>query len=587
MIPTRPLSSFKRPHSFNISPEDISTPFWVQLGGKQGTVALALQDFWDRYFSPKQAASTSAASVPAGAREGGADPTQSASGAPGSGSSSGSAGGPDGKGKERERKDSRFPQTTFDSGEDEFHWVTNIESSIQQMIQGMVELSCNVYSQLECTWIGKPFFFIHMMQLDSTQRMFDLEEGSGNPLDSMPLEQILAMIEIFFAHNALAALFSKSMLIEQCKEYKLGRDVAYSSSSAADNAEREHLPPPSPLLLTTVIAEAIPDSVEDEEDELVVNAANRLRKRLQRYAESLLFSTSVEPATVAPSPISASASASASAPAPDFNPAETTTQPSSATDQAKEEETALYDLSTIQALVLIGARELCEGTSPRKSACYVGVVARMLSHMRAKERAAPHRKNREDDRVFTGATYRAVNEEIRINLEWFITAIAAWFFCQLERPLGQILPPASILRFPPLRICRSASLQMDKRRWHITSLRRQAYLVEQLWTCATVTVTVCLIHDLHPSSQERQRAKVGATAATAPGAGGADKAGAEEQQKMWQEERTTRDLQDLGKPKFNMLELCERIQRYLDDYLKDMEKNKAPPSALAYLEASF
>ncbi|KAL9934494.1 hypothetical protein V8E36_006950 [Tilletia maclaganii] len=543
MVPSRALSSFKISHDFDIQPEDIATPFWVQMGGKQGTVASALQDMWDRYFGPRDTNQPSSSFV-----------QPDAASRPGTPSSQVPL---NGKGKGKERKDSRFPQTTFDSGEDEFHWVAGFSSSIQMMIQGMVELSCNVYSQLGCTWIGKPFFFVYMMQVDPTQRMFESTNDPGpNPLDSLPLDQMLSMIEIFFAHNAQAALFSKTMLIEQCKEYKLGR-MAFSNS---ENIERLAIPAASPLLLATVIAEAIPDSIEDDEDELVVDTANRLRVRLKKYAEHLLFSTSVEPAAVSSHTPSnhRSSDSSTRVIGQDHN----------------DEEDILYDLSTIQALVLIGARELTEGTSPRKAACFVGVVARMLSHMRAKESASPGRKKKEEEeRLFPGNTYRAVNEEIRINVEWFITAIAAWFFCQLERPLGSILPPANILRFPPLRICRSASLQMDKRKAHVTSLRRQAQLVEQLWTCATVTVTVCLIHDLHPSSQERQR-KSGISE------------GAQTQQKLWQEEKL-KDLKDLGKPKFNMLELCERIQRYLDDYLKDMEKNKAPPTAIAFLEASF
>ncbi|KAE8250286.1 hypothetical protein A4X13_0g4847 [Tilletia indica] len=617
MVPVGPLSSYKLPHNFDIHPEDIATPFWVQLGGRQGTVASALQDMWDRYFGPKvstapQPAAASSSSVPPGASStpnaGGSENTPDFDQAQDPASDQTDKG----KARSEPRRDARFPQTTFDVGEDEYHWVADFGMACQLMIQGMVELSCNVYSQLGCTWIGKPFFFVHMMQMDPTQRMFDVDSAQGdsddmtNPLDDMTLERILAMIEIFFTHNALAALFSKSMLIDQCSEYKLGRrdtyNAASSSSSSAAGVEfseaqrrrqRQSAPPPSPLLLTTVIAEAIPDAIEDEEDELLVEASQRLRQRLLRYAERQLFNVSVEPVVVGPysSSTSPDSFASQNTPSSTKSPLDPNAEPTDEfgdeEDEDGEDEETLYDLSTVQALVLIGARELCEGTSPRKSACYVGVVARMLSHMRANERAAPlknggagkgkGKRGRGEEGGMPGTTYRAVNEEIRINVEWFITATAAWFFCQLERPLGSILPPASILRFPPLRICRSASLQMDKRRSHITSLRRQAQLVEQLWTCATVTVTVCLIHDLHPSNQETK--KQGKTGAGGEGGGAAES-------QLWQEERL-RDLQGLGRAKVNMLELCERIQRYLSDYLRDMEKNKAPRSALAFLEASF
>ncbi|KAK0566392.1 hypothetical protein OC861_003258 [Tilletia horrida] len=537
MRPSKPLASFRgTQHSFDIRPEDIATPFWVQLGGRQGTIASALQDMWDRYFGPKEndsnrpSSSHGAAHQPVFSKE----PFQSAS------DSHYTSTAQQEHNKETGRRDSRFPQTTLDSGEDEFHWVASFNSSIQLMVQGMIELSCNVYSQLGCTWIGKPFFFVHMMNIDPTRHMFDHEEPGPNPLDDLSLEEILGLVELFFSSHAMAALVSKSMLIDQCRLYKLG-PVALINSSFSDLAdgEQHNIPPPSPLLIATVLAEAIPESVEDEEDAQVVEAANAMRHRLKRYAESLLFSTTVEPRAIS------------------------TTSAGGEVDHDHH-----YDLSAVQAVILIGTRELCEGTSPRKSACCVGVVARMLSHMRAKERAAP-RKNSNHDAMSVGTTYRAVNDEIRINVEWLVTAISAWFFCQLERPLGSILPPASILRFPPLRISRSAAMQMDKRRKNFTTLRRQAQLVEQLWTCATVTVTVCLIHDLHPSSQEHDNHDKHA-----------------DQTPLWQEERS-KELQTLTRPKFNMLELCERIQRYLDDYLRDMAKNKAPPTALAYLEASF
>ncbi|KAE8195298.1 hypothetical protein CF336_g3152 [Tilletia laevis] len=607
----------KTDHNFDIHPEDIATPFWVQLGGRQGTVAAALQDMWGRYFGPRDASGAAhqpASSFlnPAASENLGTVPSDHARSASSQADDGPSVQANQGQAHSESRKGTPFPQTISDIENDEFHWVADFDDSIQLMIQGMVELSCNVYGQLGCSWIGKPFFFVHMMQLDPAQRMFDEESEPGgsngaiNPLDEMSLDRMLSMIEIFFAHHFLAALFSKSMIIDQCREYKLGRrDANNEGSSAADSNEqqqqerrqKQNLPPPSPLLLTTIIAEAIPDSIEDEEDELVVDAARRLRTRLLLYAESLMYKAPIEPVTVG--------SHSASSPRTSLSSAPSSPSSSASTREARaqermqrsageekeegeedgEDEAALYDLSTIQALVLIGARELCEGTSPRKAACYIGVVARMLSHMRAKERAARLKpgsrgkgKEKEGARMdeaqsSPGTTYRAVNEEIRINVEWFITATSAWFFCQLERPLGSLLPPASILRFPPLRICRSASLQMDKRRLHITSLRRQAQLVEQLWTCATVTVTVCLTHDLHPSNQDAKKSSQGG----GPAGDG----------QTWQEDRLRNPLHQLGRTKVNMLELCERIQHYLDDYLRDMEKNKAPPSALAFLEASF
>ncbi|KAE8271055.1 hypothetical protein A4X09_0g1299 [Tilletia walkeri] len=614
--PSRILPSQNRPHGFDIHPDDVSTPFWVQLGGRQGTVASALQDMWDRYFGPKEPANATEAPVSSPSRPGETAPNDadatdreesqtSPKYQPYSGPSP-QAG--DGQSQRKPRPDSRFPQSTFDVGANEHHWVAGFGSSIQMMIQGLVELGCNVYSQLGCSWIGETYFFVDMMQIDLTKRMFDPESEPGgsngtiNPLDDMTLDQILGMIEIFFAHNALAALFSKSMLIDQCKDYKLGPNAQGNkknggSSHSAKRQERNYgqsLPPPSPLLLTTVVAEAIPDSIEDDEDQVIVAAANHLRQRLFRYAESLLFSTSVDPVVVGPySSPSDSPSSSSSTPLTSSSSSSLAGQTeeeakSSGDGKSKEEQRegkeTIYDLSTIQALVLIGSRELCEGTSPRKTACYIGVVTRMLSHLRAKERAAPplnatgrNKVKKEEagrkgeEQSLPGLTYRAVNEEIRINVEWFITAIAAWFFCQLERPLGSILPPASVLRFPPLRVSSSVSLQMEKRRSQVTTLRRQTQLIEQLWTCATLTVTISLIHDLHPSSQ----AKLGKAGA-----------GSAEEGQLWQEERR-KDLLQLGKAKINTLELCERIQQYLNDYLKDMKKNKVSPTALAFVEASF
>ncbi|ODM16959.1 hypothetical protein SI65_07357 [Aspergillus cristatus] len=165
-----------------------------------------------------------------------------------------------------------------------------------------------------------------------------------------------------------------------------------------------------------------------------------------------------------------------------------------AADQLKDRALLLADavtLSTAQAMILLGWRELSRGHA-RRATCYIRYTCRIV--------ARQHQQLQKQDELhgmkLNGIGIADVEKEILQNIYWLCLSSTTWAFMQIDQPFS-ILGPDGLPGFPSMDENTSAVLRLDQASGNISTLHSQIQTMRWMWPLGHVTSTVAHVYTLY------------------------------------------------------------------------------------------
>jgi len=152
---------------------------------------------------------------------------------------------------------------------------------------------------------------------------------------------------------------------------------------------------------------------------------------------------------------------------------------------------ASIELSTVQALTLLGWYELC-ATRARRSICYFLHANRIVSSLEM--------PNVQVNKI-NGMDIGEVEAEVATSVRWLTFSIILWAFMQMDAPLLDLLPLSLSARFPPSNESTSSVFALDSASDNISTLRQQAKAIRDLWPISHIASTTAHIYALSPQEQ--------------------------------------------------------------------------------------
>ena len=159
--------------------------------------------------------------------------------------------------------------------------------------------------------------------------------------------------------------------------------------------------------------------------------------------------------------------------------------------QLFEMQTTSIDLSTVQALTLLGWYELCASRA-RRSLCYFLHASNIVSGLQA-----PIVQMNQ----INGMDVGEVEAELARNIRWLTFAVILWAFMQMDAPMLELLPSSLSAPFPPTDETTSAVFRLDAASDNISTLTHQARTIRYLWPISHVASTTAHIYALYPREQ--------------------------------------------------------------------------------------
>ncbi|OOF90836.1 hypothetical protein ASPCADRAFT_518998 [Aspergillus carbonarius ITEM 5010] len=149
-------------------------------------------------------------------------------------------------------------------------------------------------------------------------------------------------------------------------------------------------------------------------------------------------------------------------------------------------------LSTVQALFLIGWRELCLGHA-RRTTCLAGYACRLIASLYT---FWQNDSDRVCKRKLNGVDVGVVEQELVQNIYWLCLATTTWAFIQSDQPFT-LLTPETTPDFPCLDETTSAIIRLDRASGNISTLQSQVQAMRCLWPLSHITSTVAHIYTLY------------------------------------------------------------------------------------------
>ena len=162
-----------------------------------------------------------------------------------------------------------------------------------------------------------------------------------------------------------------------------------------------------------------------------------------------------------------------------------------ANSQLFEMQAASIDLSTVQALTLLGWYELCASRA-RRSLCYFIHASNIISGLQA-----PVVQMNQ----INGMDVGEVEAELARSIRWLTFAVILWAFMQMDAPMLELLPSSLSAPFPPTDETTSAVFRLDAASDNISTLTHQARTIRYLWPICHVASTTAHIYALYPREQ--------------------------------------------------------------------------------------
>ncbi|KAA8649451.1 hypothetical protein EYZ11_007754 [Aspergillus tanneri] len=166
-----------------------------------------------------------------------------------------------------------------------------------------------------------------------------------------------------------------------------------------------------------------------------------------------------------------------------------------AANQLRQRVLSLTDpdpLSTAQALIFMGWRELCQGNA-RRGTCYVGYTCRIVSRLH--KMWAEGNQMEVDGIKLNGINITKVKKEILQNIYWLCLSTTTWSFMQIQQPFSLLLPD-EIPDFPSMDESSSPILRLDQASDNISTLQAQIRTMQWLWPLSHITSTVAHVYTL-------------------------------------------------------------------------------------------
>ncbi|RAL05133.1 uncharacterized protein BO80DRAFT_178030 [Aspergillus ibericus CBS 121593] len=205
--------------------------------------------------------------------------------------------------------------------------------------------------------------------------------------------------------------------------------------------------------------------------------------------------------------------------------------------QLKQRTLTLEDpfvLSTVQAVFLIGWRELCLGHA-RRATCLSGYACRVIACLYTWQT-----DSRACSRKLNGVDVGVVERELVQNIYWLCLATTTWAFMQSDQPFT-LLTPETTPEFPCLDETASAILHLDRASGNISTLQSQIQAMRCLWPLSHITSTVGHVYTLYLNTPAEDK----------PG-----------QPVSWQKQHL-HQLHQLFQPRFDRSVLASRLHRIL------------------------
>ncbi|KAB8255586.1 hypothetical protein BDV32DRAFT_154093 [Aspergillus pseudonomiae] len=161
--------------------------------------------------------------------------------------------------------------------------------------------------------------------------------------------------------------------------------------------------------------------------------------------------------------------------------------------QIKQRQLPLGDteaLSTVQALFLIGWRELCLGHA-RRATCIVGYTCYMASRLEKTWKNADMKSVK-----LNGVEIDLVKKEVLQNVHWLCLTTTTWAFMQFDQALA-LFGPDEIPDFPCRDETTSALIRLDQASDNISTLPAQIQALRYLWPLSHISSTVSHIYILY------------------------------------------------------------------------------------------
>ena len=149
------------------------------------------------------------------------------------------------------------------------------------------------------------------------------------------------------------------------------------------------------------------------------------------------------------------------------------------------------DLSTVQALTLLGWYELC-ATRARRSLCYLLHASNIVSGLQAPTTQLNQ---------INGMDVGEVEAELARSIRWLTFAVILWAFMQMDAPILELLPTSLTGCFPPTDESTSLVFKLDTASDNISTLTHQARTIRYLWPICHVASTTAHIYALYPREQ--------------------------------------------------------------------------------------
>ena len=161
-----------------------------------------------------------------------------------------------------------------------------------------------------------------------------------------------------------------------------------------------------------------------------------------------------------------------------------------ATARLHEQSQEHINLTTIQAVMLLGWRSLCLSQA-RRAICYFIWASYAIQTVPTPQLG---------HNTMNGIDVGEIESECTCNLHWLIFSINFWAMMQVDSP-GCSLPSASApITFPAAEESASANLKLDRTSYNISTLQNQECMYRDLWLLSHVSATVSHIHALYPRS---------------------------------------------------------------------------------------
>lgn len=156
-------------------------------------------------------------------------------------------------------------------------------------------------------------------------------------------------------------------------------------------------------------------------------------------------------------------------------------------------------LSTAQAMILLGWRELSQGHA-RRATCFIGYTCRIA----ARQQQQLQNHDGQGGTMLNGVSIADVEKEILQNIYWLCLSSTTWSFMQIDQPF-LLLGPDGLPGFPNMDENTSAILRLDQASGNISTLHSQIQTMRWMWPLSHVTSTVAHIYTLHLNTLKKDR----------------------------------------------------------------------------------